>query len=89
MANFQERCWQNLDKLILCFLFIFTMGSAIWISFKGGMDEGSLDWARHNTDLVLAGLLGLMGGRAWSNYTSTTVDKTNASVEITPPKPPE
>lgn len=82
MSPFQEKVWQNLDKLMLFTLFLVCMGSAIWIHRNGGMDEGSLDWARHNTDLVLAGLLGLMGGRAWQHITQTS------TTEV-PPKLPE
>lgn len=62
--TFQDRIWQNLDKLILTFLFLICLGVAVWLHLTKNMDEGSLDWVRHNTDLVLAGLLGLMGGRA-------------------------
>lgn len=85
MNTFQEKCWQNLDKLILCFLFLVTLGTAVFMSMRMLTDEGVLDWARHNTDLVLAGLLGLMGGRAWSNYTNTTVDNTKVDATVKPP----
>lgn len=66
----QEKVWQNLDKLLLALLFLCCMGVGAWMNVHGAtMDEGSLDWARHNTDLLLAALFGLMGGRQWQRFT--------------------
>ena len=59
--TFMEHMWANLAPLMLFALFIVCMGSAMWIALHGGMDEGTLDWARGNTGNVLSGLLGALG----------------------------
>ena len=82
-----ERFWQNLDKFMLFGLFLICIGVSVSMHYKSTMDEGSLDWARHNTDLVLAGLLGLMGGRAMANRTTANHSgpSDNPSSPGTPP----
>lgn len=70
--SFMEKCWQNLDKMMLFWLFLISLCAAIWLQLHGS-PEGAVDWARHNTDLVLAGLLGIMGGRAWASQTTKAI----------------
>ncbi len=57
--------WEkNFDKLMVFVLFLVTLGVAVLITFKPGMDEGTLDWARTLTTSILSLLAGLVGGVA-------------------------
>jgi hypothetical protein len=54
---------QQFDKLLLAFLFLTTLGIATWLQIRPGMDEGAIDWARHNGDLAMGALLGIITGK--------------------------
>lgn len=72
--TFLEHCWKNIDKLMLFAMFVIAISAALWMQSHAGMDESAFDWARHNTDLILAGLLGLMTGRAIEKATNPPSD---------------
>lgn len=58
--------WDKFDRILLATLFILSLAAAMFIMFYKGdtMDEGTADWARSMTNLILGGLLGLVTGRA-------------------------
>ena len=87
-----DQCWKNLDKLMVCFLFIIAMGAALMVSFRGGMDEGTLDWARTVTVSIFSVLAGLVGGVAIGKSqagatSSTTITHTEPTILAKPETP--
>ncbi len=82
--------WKSqIDKIILVSLFLILVGVAVWLQLRPGMDEGALDWARHNGDLAIGALLGLITGKVLTPKPETTdIVKTTVS-HIEPEKLPE
>ena len=66
---------KQFDKLLLAFLFLLILGVAIWLQVRPGMDEGAMDWARHNGDLIVGALLGLITGVGIGKSDSKENDK--------------
>lgn len=88
-----DQCWKNLDKLLMTWLFVMAMGSALYISTHAGMDEGTLDWARTVTVSIFSVLAGLVGGVAIGKSqagatSSTTITHTEPTI-LSAPKAPE
>lgn len=57
-----EQFWKNFQVILVSVLFLCAMGSALYIHTRGGMDEGTMDWARTVTMSLLSLLGGLLGG---------------------------
>jgi len=87
-----DQCWKNLDKLMVCWLFVLAMISALFISTRNGMDEGTLDWARTVTVSIFSVLAGLVGGVAIGKSqagatSSTTITHTEPTILAKPETP--
>ncbi len=89
-----DQCWKNLDKLMMMWLFVMAMGSALFISTHSNMDEGTLDWARTVTVSIFSVLAGLVGGVAIGKSqagatSSTTITHTEPTILASKPAEPE
>lgn len=62
--TFSDHVWANIYLIMLFILLLIWIGAALLIHMHGGMDEGTMDWARESTGDVLSGFLGFGGGAA-------------------------
>jgi len=79
-----DQCWKHLEKLLIFTAFVYAMAIAVFISVHGGMDEGTLDWARTITVSIFSVLAGLVGGIEMGKRMVPTVQ---AEPSPTPPAP--
>jgi len=94
-VNTKDHFWQNLDKFILIFLFLVTLGVAVFM-YRRGADTSAIQWIQGVVSQFLAALTAVLGSKQLSraidslrgddkhDVTSETKTTTTAVITATP-----
>lgn len=80
-----DHFWQNLDKLILLFLFLVTILVVLHILHHGTVDNSMISWMENTSGQILSALLAVLGARALTRKTDGSASGTETARDVVIP----